>query len=69
MEGLELGTTIPLLLWLISDNHELPETEVSRALSAVESWVVRRTLLRATMKDVNRLFTVDGVGGGASVTG
>lgn len=55
VEGLELGATIPLLLWLISDNHALPAEEVSRALSAVESWVVRRTLLRATMKDVNRL--------------
>lgn len=55
VEGLELGATIPLLLWLISDNHALPDAEVSRALSAVESWVVRRTLLRATMKDVNRL--------------
>lgn len=55
VEGLELGATIPLLLWLISDNHALPDAEVSRALSAVESWVVRRTLLRAMMKDVNRL--------------
>jgi hypothetical protein len=55
VEGLELGATIPLLLWLISDNHALPDSEISRALSALESWVVRRTLLRVTMKDVNRL--------------
>jgi len=67
VEGLELGATIPLLLWLVSDNHSLAEVEVSRALSAVESWAVRRTLLRNTMKDVNRLVIalikhLDGLG-------
>ena len=54
VEGLELGATIPLLMWLISGNHDLPAAAVNRALGAVESWCVRRTLLRATMKDVNR---------------
>lgn len=54
VEGLELGATIPLLLWLISGNRDLPVGAVDRALGAVESWCVRRTLLRATMKDVNR---------------
>lgn len=54
VEGLELGATIPLLLWLISGNHDLPAGAVNRALDTVESWCVRRTLLRATMKDVNR---------------
>lgn len=56
VEGLELGATIPLLLWLISGNHDLPTDAVDRALAAVESWCVRRTLLRATMKDVNRFI-------------
>jgi hypothetical protein len=56
VEGLELGATIPLLLWLISGNHDLPAGAVDRALGAVESWCVRRTLLRATMKDVNRFI-------------
>lgn len=32
VEGLELGATIPLLLWLISGNHDLPATAVNRAL-------------------------------------
>lgn len=54
VEGLELGATVPLLLWLISDNHDIPGEAIDRALAAVESWCVRRTLLRATMKDVNR---------------
>lgn len=54
VEGLELGATIPLLLWLVSGKQDLPADAVRRALAAVESWCVRRTLLRATMKDVNR---------------
>ncbi|WP_030907901.1 DUF262 domain-containing protein [Streptosporangium amethystogenes] len=54
VETLEIGATIPLLLWLISDNHQVPPAQSDRALSAMESWAVRRTLLRMTMKDVNR---------------
>lgn len=53
VESLELGAFIPMLLWMISDNP--PRHQVDRALSAVESWAVRRTLLRRTMKDVNKL--------------
>lgn len=55
VEALELGAFIPLLLWMISDNHAPPRDQVDRALAAVESWAVRRTLLRRTMKDVNKL--------------
>lgn len=58
VESLELGATIPLLLWLISDNHNVPPEAVARALGAVESWCVRRTLLRVTMKDVNKFMIV-----------
>lgn len=55
VEDLELGAFIPLLLWLISDNHKVPQPEVDEALQAVESLAVRRTLLRMTMKDINKL--------------
>ena len=55
VEALELGSFIPLLLWLISDNHNVPDTEARRALNAVESMAVRRTLLRMTTKDFNNL--------------
>jgi hypothetical protein len=55
VEALELGAFIPLLLWMISDNHNPPKAEVEKALRAVESWAVRRTLLRRTMKDVNKM--------------
>jgi len=54
VEALELGAFIPLLLWMISKNQPLPPEQVDRALAAVESWAVRRTMLRMTMKDVNR---------------
>jgi hypothetical protein len=48
-------TFIPLVLWLISDNHDVPEAQVHKALCAVESMAIRRTLLRMTMKDINKL--------------
>jgi hypothetical protein len=55
VEALELGTFIPLLLWLISDNHAIAPDQVKIALDSVESWAMRRTLLRMTMKDINNL--------------
>jgi hypothetical protein len=55
VESLELGSFIPLLLWLISDNHDVPDAEVDKALGAVESMAIRRTLLRMTMKDINNV--------------
>ena len=55
VEALELGAFTPLLLWLISEEHPTPVAQRDAALSAMESWVVRRTLLRQTMKDVNKL--------------
>lgn len=54
-EALELGAFIPLLLWLISEHRESSAEQADKALAAVESWAVRRTLLRRTMKDVNKL--------------
>jgi hypothetical protein len=55
VEALELGAFIPLLLWLISEHHVASAAQSDKALGAVESWAVRRTLLRRTMKDVNKL--------------
>nr|WP_246242640.1 DUF262 domain-containing protein [Flexivirga aerilata] len=54
IETMGLAATSPLLLWLLSDNHQVPEDQVVTALGALESWVIRRTLLRMTMKDVNK---------------
>ncbi len=54
VQEFELAATMPLLMWIISDNHNVPDLQVRQALSALESWVIRRTLLRRTMKDVNK---------------
>lgn len=46
-------TVQPLLLWLFA-NHEGAERE--RAVQAIESYLVRRTICRLTAKNYNRLF-------------
>lgn len=56
VESLELASTTPLLLWMLSDNHRVPTYQIAIALGALESWVIRRTLLRSTMKDVNKMM-------------
>jgi hypothetical protein len=55
VETLELGAFTPLLLWLLSEEHKTSGESADRALRALESWAIRRTLLRRTMKDVNKL--------------
>ncbi|GAA1772221.1 DUF262 domain-containing protein [Nostocoides vanveenii] len=56
VESLELASTTPLLLWMLSENHKVPDEQIAVALGALESWVIRRTLLRSTMKDVNKMM-------------
>ncbi|MDO8147503.1 DUF262 domain-containing protein [Isoptericola sp. b515] len=56
IETMELAATTPLLLWMISANHRVPEQQVRIGLGALESWVIRRTLLSVTMRDVNRMM-------------
>jgi hypothetical protein len=56
VETMELAATSPLLMWMLSDNHGVPDDQVAIGLNALESWVIRRTLLRYTMKDVNKLM-------------
>ncbi|GAA3694611.1 DUF262 domain-containing protein [Terrabacter ginsenosidimutans] len=56
VETMELAATSPLLLWLLSANHDVPPDQVDIALDALESWVIRRTLIRMTMKDVNKMM-------------
>jgi len=46
----------PVLLWLIDPTmQEIPEEQMDRALNAIESWLIRRTLVRATSKGYNKL--------------
>jgi hypothetical protein len=54
VETMELAATSPVLMWLLSENHQVPDAQVQIALDSIESWVIRRTLLRNTMKDVNK---------------
>ncbi|MBD2763573.1 DUF262 domain-containing protein [Kocuria sp. cx-116] len=56
IDAMELAATTPLFLWLLSENHGVPTDQLRRGLLAIESWVIRRTLLRMTSKDVNRFM-------------
>ncbi|MFP3361083.1 hypothetical protein R0K17_27635, partial [Planococcus sp. SIMBA_143] len=56
IEGMETASTIPVLMYFASSNHGIPHAQVRRGLEALESWVIRRTLLRLTSKDINRLM-------------
>jgi hypothetical protein len=53
---MELAATTPVFLWLLSENHAVPRDQLRIALDSIESWVIRRTLLRKTSKDVNRFM-------------
>lgn len=56
IEAMELAATTPIFLWVVSQNHRLPASQIESALAALESWVVRRTLLQMTSKDMNKLI-------------
>ena len=54
IERLELAVTTPVFLWLLSKNNSVPGDQLRSGLEALESWAIRRTLLRLTTKDVNK---------------
>jgi len=54
IERLELAATTPVFLWLLSKNHNVAADQRRSGLESLESWAVRRTLLRLTTKDVNK---------------
>lgn len=56
IETMELAATTPVFLWLLSTNHGVPAAQRQIALEALESWAIRRTLLRLTTKDVNKFM-------------
>lgn len=58
VERLELSVTTPLFLWFLSSSSQIPATERAVGLAALESWAVRRMLLRLTTKDLNRFVVV-----------
>lgn len=47
----------PLLLWFVDpDRDHIPASQLNKALVAVESWLVRRTIVRATTKNYNKVI-------------
>jgi hypothetical protein len=56
IRALDSAAVGPFLLWVLRwDESALPVPQRHRALRALESWMVRRALCRATAKDVNRM--------------
>ncbi|UYQ76547.1 DUF262 domain-containing HNH endonuclease family protein [Glutamicibacter sp. JL.03c] len=58
IERLDMATTTPVFLWMLSVNHKIPSEQRRIALEALESWAIRRMLLRLTSKDVNKFVIV-----------
>ena len=54
IETMELAAITPVFLWLLSPNHHVPARQLRIGFESLESWVIRRTLLRMTTKDVNK---------------
>lgn len=53
---LESEVIKPLLLWLLDpEQPPVPENQFVKALDAIESWMVRRMLVRATTKNYNKI--------------
>jgi len=53
---LESEVIKPLLLWLLDpEQSSIPEVQFSKALNVIESWMVRRMLVRATTKNYNKI--------------
>lgn len=55
IEVMDIAATMPLLLWLARPNSGVPEHARDRALTALESWLVRRMLCRVSIADTNSI--------------
>jgi hypothetical protein len=54
IRALDTRSVMPVFLWLMRwSKEELPVDQRDKALNAIESWLVRRTLARLTGKNVN----------------
>ena len=56
IETMELAVVTPVFLWLLSENNCVPESQLKLGLECLESWVIRRALLRLTTKDINKFM-------------
>lgn len=56
LEVLDANAVMPAVLWVIA--HDVPADERKLALESLESWLVRRAILRLGSKDLNHI-TID----------
>jgi hypothetical protein len=56
VEAMELAVVTPILLWMLSENHSVPAAQIRIGLDSLESWAIRRSLLRLTTKDINKFM-------------
>ncbi len=56
LNTMEVTTAYPALLWLLGPDGLADPVEQRAALDAIESWLVRRLLIRATTKNYNTVF-------------
>jgi hypothetical protein len=55
LDTMEVTTAYPALLWMLGPEG-LESVEAAAAVAAIESWLVRRMLVRATTKNYNTVF-------------
>ena len=55
LNTMEVTTAYPALLWLLGPDG-LADSEIVPALRSIESWLVRRMLIRGTTKNYNNVF-------------
>ena len=53
---MDAGVSTPVIMWLFSNRENLGQQKLSRALEAMESYLIRRMICRMTTKDYNKLF-------------
>lgn len=56
LNSMELDVLRPILIALVDPAEDtIPEAQIDKAVSTIESWMVRRLLVRATNKNYNKL--------------
>jgi hypothetical protein len=56
IRALDSAVVSPFLMWILRWSAiDMPAQQRTKAITAVESWIVRRALTRATAKDLNRM--------------
>lgn len=57
-QAAKLEVVKPVLLWLYDVHRQLPDDQRRRSLAAVESWLMRRALLRLPTNDLGRTVSL-----------